>query len=128
MTGHLADTHALLWAETDPKRLSPLARDVMMLRKGAVYFSIASVWEIAIKISLGKLSLDMSVSEFVASQIEVGLKLLPVRVAHVGQLSALPLHHRDPFDRMLISQSQVEDLELLSEDPAMALYEVRVVW
>jgi len=125
---YLADTHALIWARENPARLSPDARGVMGDRSTALYFSLASIWEIAIKVSLGKLQLDGSIEEFVRALLHDGFEPLSIRVSHVAILSSLPLHHRDPFDRMLIAQAMKEELQVITADPQFANYPVRVFW
>jgi PIN domain nuclease of toxin-antitoxin system len=125
---YLADTHVLLWAVREPERVSSLARSVLEDGSQVVYFSIASIWEIAIKQSLGKLKLDATVREFVQAQIHNDFKLLPVDVEHIARTATLPLHHRDPFDRMLIAQAEVEDLQIITMDASFSQYDVRCVW
>lgn len=125
---YLADTHVLLWAWQEPERLSRRARTILEDASGVVFFSTATIWEMAIKISRGKLRLKAPLHDFVADQIEEQMKLLPIRVAHAVAVSSLPQHHGDPFDRMLIAQAQVEELNILTADPAFARYRVGTVW
>ena len=121
----LVDTHALLWSIGDVDRLSRPALEV--LSEGAVpaYVSAASVWEIAIKRAVGKLKAPDDLLERVqaASFVE-----LSVTSAHAVLAGALPHHHRDPFDRMLVAQAQSENLTLVSGDARLAAYDVRVLW
>ena len=125
---HLADTHALLWSVSDPARLGPATRRIFADAPETVLFSMASVWEIAIKVGLGKLRLDTSVEDFVDDQLRSGLRLLPISVAHAARVADLPRHHRDPFDRMLVAQSLVDRLTLLSRDPALPQYLAPMLW
>lgn len=125
---YLADTHVLIWARGNPARLSRKARAVVEDRGNQIYFSIASIWEIAIKVSIGKLRIDGTVQELVGALVHDGFEMLPVRVAHVLLVADLPLHHRDPFDRMLIAQAREEDLELITADSLFDEYPVGTLW
>lgn len=94
-----------------------------------LWLSAASAWEMQIKISLGKLRLHRSLAETIAShQATNGLQILPVQLAHAVALANLPLHHKDPFDRLLIAQANHEDWEIVSADPEFRAYPVRVIW
>ena len=125
---HLADTHALLWFAQESERLSRRAKDILERTDEAVFFSMASVWEIAIKLGLGKLRLERTLTEFVEAQLVNGFQLLPIRLADAVQQIELPWHHRDPFDRMLISQAITQDLKIVSADPLFARYRVKRIW
>jgi PIN domain nuclease of toxin-antitoxin system len=115
----LLDTHLVLWAMQDSPRLSASAR--RFLREAdAVHVSAASIWEIAIKAGLGKLSID--VDDLEAKLEQAGFLPLPITCRHAAQLRALPEHHRDPFDRMLIAQATCEPLRLLTHDAALRAY------
>ncbi len=125
----LLDTHAMLWWLTDDPRLSATARQTLADRSSTLLWSLASSWEIAIKISLGKLHLNRPVQQLFADIVSVqAVEALDTTHAHCRQLAHLPLLHRDPFDRMLVAQAQVERLPLLSADPKIAAYEVTVIW
>jgi PIN domain nuclease of toxin-antitoxin system len=89
---------------------------------------MASIWEIGIKVGLGKLDVSGSVEEFVQEHLHNHLQLLPIRVAHVAGVVALPRHHGDPFDRMLIAQAAKEDLTILTADRAFSSYPVKTLW
>ncbi|HEX5923060.1 MAG TPA: type II toxin-antitoxin system VapC family toxin [Baekduia sp.] len=120
----LPDSHALIWWLDDAPQLSTRAGELMSDDDNPLLFSAAALWEIRIKMALGKLrTIDKhGVLE------EDDITLLPITHAHAAAAAALPLHHRDPFDRMLIAQAQIEDAVLLTADPAMAAYDVRTVW
>lgn len=125
----LLDTHALLWFLLNDARLSGNARSLITAPANDVFVSPASYWEIAIKISLGKYTLEEDFAEFMESQIvENELTLLPITVKHAAVVATLPFHHRDPFDRLLIAQAMTEDVPLLSADPAFDLYDVTRIW
>ncbi|WP_313950109.1 type II toxin-antitoxin system VapC family toxin [Nostoc sp. FACHB-110] len=91
--------------------------------------NIASVWEMAVKHSIGKLNFHLSFAEFVEQQIVInGIQLLPISIEHILVVSQLPLHHRDPFDRMLIAQAIVENIPVLSADKIFATYPIQRLW
>ena len=119
----LLDTQALLWWLTDSDRLGPKARRIFMSEDPVV--SPVSLWEIAIKVNLGKLEGD--VAQICASVLEEGFSRLGFSDRHMINYAKLDLHHRDPFDRMLIAQSQIEAIPLLSSDAKMQLYDVEVI-
>lgn len=123
----LLDTHTFLWfVADDPK----IPHEVTALIEDAAndkFFSIASAWEIALKISLGKLILSQPVEEFLPKQLQQnGIELLPITMRHILEVAKLPFHHRDPFDRLLVAQSLTESIPILSADPAFEAYGVRL--
>src|SRR4051812_32699653 len=119
----LLDTHAFLWWVTDDPRLT--ARAKRTIAGTACLLSVATCWEMAIKASLGKLTIPGAVDRFVQEQLEViGFTLLPIALEHTGRVAALPFHHRDPFDRLLAAQALTEDLSLVSADPVFRRYGV----
>ena len=125
----LLDTHAFLWWITDDPQLSGHARDIVGDGRNEAFFSAASAWEIAIKAAMGRLGLPDDAEEFIAAEVtRNGFSVLPVHLTHALRVYALPAHHRDPFDRLLVAQSRVENLPLLSRDPHLAAYGVEVVW
>ena len=120
----LLDTHALLWVLEDDDALSEPARSAIVDPRNDVFVSSVSVWEISIKRSLGKLKAP----EDVLSTIDAsGLRELPVTFVHADHAGGLPLHHRDPFDRMLVAQAQVEGLTIVTHDSVIATYGVRTL-
>jgi PIN domain nuclease of toxin-antitoxin system len=123
----LLDTHAFLWGITDAKPLSSDARKV--LTSAELWLSVASLWESLIKVQIGKLSLPRPAGAFLAGELASnGVHVLPVSLVHVLRIEALPLHHRDPFDRMLIAQSLEEGWPIVTADPIFKRYPVRVIW
>ncbi|MBI2802196.1 MAG: type II toxin-antitoxin system VapC family toxin [Gammaproteobacteria bacterium] len=124
----LLDSHTFLWWVADDKRLSARIRRVIAASASECWLSHASVWEMTIKASLGKLILDCPVEKFVAEQCEInGIRLLPITFKHVCAVENLPWHHRDPFDRLLISQALAENLVLATRDTAIKRYGVSVI-
>ena len=125
----LLDTHTFLWFVWGDPKLSRVARDHIEDPANRKWVSTASMWEIAIKVAAGKLSLARPLDEFLTLHVEEnGFRTLTIRRAHVLRTAALPLHHRDPFDRMLVAQSLVEDMALLSADPALEAYGITRPW
>lgn len=125
----LLDTHAFLWWTTDSPRLSDRAREVIADGRNELFFSAASGWEIAIKAGLGRLEVPEDLGRFMSEQLSRNaFEVLPVHLSHALRVHALPDHHRDPFDRLLVAQSLLEELPILSADPRIAFYPVEVVW
>ena len=124
----LLDTHAFLWALAGDERMSRLARDTFAGPTG-LSLSIASVWEILIKVQSGKLNLPRPAGPYVLRKLaENRIETLSVSIDHLLALEHLPMHHRDPFDRMLIAQSLEENLPIVTSDPLFARYDVRLIW
>ena len=118
----LLDTHTFIWWDNDK-----LPRGVVTLiqRAEEVYVSAATAWEMAIKASLGKLAVKAPVATAIDDN---GFQALPITVSHADRVSSLPLHHRDPFDRLLVAQADLEGLGLVSRDPVLHRYGVKIVW
>lgn len=125
----LLDTHALLWAIAGDRRLSRTAGGVFLDPANNLFFSAAGFWEICIKISLGKLSLKKGWSSIIQTEMKRNaVQWLPVEMPHCIELTRLPFHHRDPFDRMLVAQAMVEEMTLLSRDRRLSAYGVARIW
>ncbi|HZL94517.1 MAG TPA: type II toxin-antitoxin system VapC family toxin [Vicinamibacterales bacterium] len=128
MTRVLLDTHAFLWGIADDPRLSTRARRAIAAA-GDRYVSVASCWEMAIKTSLGRLTMPRPMERFLAEQLGVnGCRLLHIDLDDVATVAALPFHHRDPFDRMLVAQALSEELTIVSADSVFEKYGVKRVW
>ncbi len=124
---YLIDTHVFLWAASNPSRLSATA--AAACEAGQLWLSVASIWEIAIKIQIGRLQIPDSLRDFVGKHIRIGqISVLPIHSRHAYRQGELPLHHRDPFDRILIAQSIEERLPLISRDPLLDHYAIERVW
>src|SRR5215210_4290589 len=114
----LLDTQCWLWMTLAPERFSAAARALVETRHNTLYLSAASAWEIAIKHALGKLRLpELPVAYVPARVTALGVQPLPIELQHALHVATLPAHHRDPFDRLLIAQAQLEDLPILTADP-----------
>jgi len=125
----LLDAHALLWAVDDPAHLGAQAATALQDSTNDLLLSAATIWEIAIKVGIGKLSLSMPYQPWMSQAIsDLGVVVLPITVAYASAQAALPLHHRDPFDRMLVAQAQVENLTLVSSDVDFDRYGVGRIW
>ena len=124
----LLDTHALIWHRRGSDRLSAKAARMIADPDNRVYISIVTLWEMSIKRSLGKLATAKSPIEYLEAYQKQGAKLLSVTPEHVMATELLPLHHRDPFDRMLIAQAKLEGLTVVTVDDQFSQYEVPTVW
>lgn len=122
----LLDTHAFLWWLTDDRRLGKIARAAVSSPASIVHVSAASIWEISIKASLGRLSLGKL--DVVLAIHENGFQELPISASHAHAAGALPRLHDDPFDRMLVAQALVEDLKLITRDEELTAYGAESVW
>ena len=124
----LLDTHIFLWWADHPEKLSHAALSALKDEANELLLSVASVWEMQIKIQLGKLKLNLPLKELIKNQQETNeLNLLPVELKHVLALDALPLHHKDPFDRLLIAQSIEEDITIVTADSQFSAYQVKLL-
>jgi PIN domain nuclease of toxin-antitoxin system len=125
----LIDTQAFLWTLTDDPRLSTKAKDIFALSKNDLLLSVASIWEILTKVQIGKLPLPTPAAAYLRSQLKLNrIEVLPLQFDHVLQLEQLPLHHRDPFDRILVAQAIAEDIPILSADILLKQYQVSLLW
>lgn len=124
----LLDTQVWLWMLGEPGRLGSAATEMLTDEKNGVLLSAASSWEIAIKHQLGKLQLPEPPDRYVPNRMRSsGVLGIPIEHAHALAVASLPLHHRDPFDRLLVAQAQVEDLPIVSVDGQLARYDVEFI-
>jgi PIN domain nuclease of toxin-antitoxin system len=125
----LLDTHAFLWWITDHPKLPSLVRRIMGNGKNELFLSAVSGWEIAIKAQMGRLQIPEKPERFVRQQMAINrIHDLPIQISHAVHVYDLPHYHRDPFDRMLVAQAQLEGLSLLTNDARIAQYPVKVIW
>jgi len=125
----LLDTHTFLWFIAGSDNLSQKARALIEDESNRVYLSAASLWEIAIKVSLGKLNLSEPFETFIPEQLDMNsVELLGISVSHASRVASLPFHHRDPFDRLLAAQALTEDIPILSADEVLDAYGVTRLW
>lgn len=125
----LLDTHVFLWWVDDAPELSPRAREAILDPENQCYLSVASCWELAIKISLGKIELRSPLERFIPEQLAVNsFSLLPIDFRHVARVDVLPFHHSDPFDRLLVVQALTEKLVLVTADRQLTRYGTSCLW
>lgn len=124
----LLDTHIFIWWDSQSASLSSSARALCENPSNTLYLSLASVWEMQIKQQLGKLDLSRPLALLIAEQQQANdIRILPIQMEHIFALGNLPAHHRDPFDRLLIAQAQIEGLLLLSDDVIFSQYAITVL-
>jgi len=125
----LLDTHSFLWFINGSPQISTNARTLIEDASNQPLLSAASLWEMAIKLSLGKLSLAQPFEVLIPQQMRLnGIKLLGIEIEHTAAVSKLPFHHRDPFDRLLIAQAMVEQIPIVSADTAFDTYSTKRLW
>lgn len=125
----LLDSHTLIWFSQNSPQLSSSAIEILEDRNNLLFLSLVSVWEIQIKVQLGKLNLDISLSEIVKDQTKINdVQILPLKLSHIWTLDTLPYYHKDPFDRLLISQAITENLIILGVDSVFDSYPVEKIW
>lgn len=125
----LLDTHAFLWFITADPKLSATAEQAIRDPANTPLLSIASVWEIAIKVNQGRLPIPQPLEQFIPRQLQTNrISILPIDLHHTYEIARMPLHHRDPFDRLLISQALAEGIPLVSTDSAFDAYPVKRLW
>lgn len=125
----LLDTHAFLWFIAGNPNLSDVARENIEVLENERYVSVASAWEIAIKMSLGKLKASAEFEEIIPTQLDLNaMDLLPISPRHLALVAQLPFHHKDPFDRLILAQSLVEDIPVISVDSSFDSYGIQRIW
>ena len=125
----LLDTHTFIWWADEPEKLSVGALQALEDEGNRLFLSLVSVWEIQIKGQLGKMKLRLPLKELVESQEQANeLEVLPITRAHIFALDSLPFYHKDPFDRLLIAQSIVEDVTIVTADPKLSAYPATLLW
>lgn len=125
----LLDTHTFLWFIAADARLSPYARIPLEDASTERRLNIASLWEIAVKVTTGKIALPLPFATYIPAQMRRDIiRPLPISIAHLAQVTTLPPHHRDPFDRLLIAQAVVENLPILGVDAVFDAYPVSRIW
>lgn len=125
---YLLDTHAFLWFIAGSPELSSKAKGLILNPENKKFVSIASFWDIAIKLKLKKIQLDMSFKELKNQALVNGFRILPILFEETLRLTTLELHHRDPFDRILISQAFQNKFSIISKDPEFKMYTNKVIW
>ena len=125
----LLDTHTFLWWVDDSPRLSNSVKEVIANPENTIFFSVVSAWEIVIKQGIGKLALPEPAEMYIPSRLKSNrFSVLTINLSHILQIASLPSLHKDPFDRLLIAQSQIESFPILSVDQLVSQYPVSVIW
>ncbi|MFN9674366.1 MAG: type II toxin-antitoxin system VapC family toxin [Microcystis sp.] len=125
----LLDTHTFIWWDSEPEKLSQRALELCRNPTNILLLSIASVWEMQIKLQLGKLSLKLPLAQMINTQQQTNqLELLSITVSHVLALISFPIIHKDAFDRLLVAQANIENVILISHDLTLAKYPVQINW
>ncbi|GAB4303314.1 MAG: type II toxin-antitoxin system VapC family toxin [Geminocystis sp.] len=125
----MLDTHAFIWWNLTPEKLSLNGLSLIEDKENIFYLSIASVWEMQIKISINKLHFDNPLSQIITKQRNINnLQILSIELEHIWELKNLPLHHKDPFDRILIAQAIIEKIPILTIDSIFQNYSINTIW
>ena len=125
----LFDTHAFIWWRSDPARLPNDVLEACHRLDNELLVSVASIWEMQVKSQIGKLELDEPLAEILANEQAINrITIVSIEAHHVYELNALPLHHRDPFDRLLIAQARIEEAVLVTRDKIIRSYNVNTLW
>ena len=125
----LIDTHIFIWYIQNNEKLPSPMFTLINDGRNEILFSTASIWEMAIKQSTGKLNLGVPYASFIKEQMKLNrIELLPIKLEHLEVVASLPFHHRDPFDRLLIAQAMVEALPIVSADSTFSSYPIQIIW
>jgi PIN domain nuclease of toxin-antitoxin system len=125
----LVDAHALIWAVDDPSKLGLQAARVLQDGTNDLFLGAGTIWEISIKVRLAKLSLSLPYQQWMNRAItDLGIRIVPITVAYANAQANLPMHHRDPFDRLMVAQAIVERFALISTDSLLDQYGINRIW
>jgi PIN domain nuclease of toxin-antitoxin system len=125
----LLDTHVFLWLRSSPEKIPEKVLSAYYDLNNEIFLSVASIWEIQIKHQLGKLVLELPLDRLIDEQcVNNGLQIVPIETYHIYALDELPFHHKDPFDRLMLVQAQLEKLKLASADTIFGNYDVNIFW
>jgi PIN domain nuclease of toxin-antitoxin system len=126
---YLLDTHALLWLTTNQPQLSQKVKDIYLNVENEILLSAASLWELAIKSSLGKIHFEKGLEAFIDVHVKGNnIEILKIEIPHVIRIEKLPFHHRDPFDRLIIAQAIENNLRIISSDKTFDKYKIKRIW
>jgi PIN domain nuclease of toxin-antitoxin system len=128
MGGYLLDTHAAIWFLMGDDKLSDTARRIIGDVSNSIYVSVVSAWELAIKISIGKLRFPGNTAGFTLMARDNNIIIVPIETAHLAALEGLPFHHRDPFDRLIAATAYTEKMKLITADENIRRYDVPLIW
>ncbi|MEM6522731.1 MAG: type II toxin-antitoxin system VapC family toxin [Bacteroidota bacterium] len=124
---YLLDTQVLIWIFGEPEKLTTDMISIIKNPKNDLYVSLVSFWEMAVKINIGKLALPVNLEEFMQETMDNDIKVIEVRANHILGIVDMPLHHRDPFDRLILSQSIFEGIPIISSDNQFKAYDVKLI-
>ena len=125
----LLDTHTFIWWDSEPERLTQKVLSMLQNPKNVLLVSMASLWEMQIKLQLGRLKLNTPLEELVRGQLEINMiDILDIKLEHILALGQTPSHHKDPFDRLIIAQAGIEEAIVVTKDKMFAEYAIKVVW
>ncbi len=125
----LLDTHILLWSALEPEKLSRKTLDIIENQEKSLVISTASVWEIVTKVSIGKLNIPMDIEAFIRTTLSrLNARIIDITLDDTLGIGSLPLHHKDPFDRILISQSRNREIPIITKDAQISRYDVEIIW
>jgi PIN domain nuclease of toxin-antitoxin system len=126
---YILDTHVILHAALEPEKLSDRVHDILSSQENELVISAASIWEIAIKVSINKLPLPMDLKAFIHTTVSrLNAAVIPITMDETLELAQLPLHHKDPFDRILIAQGRNRAIPIITKDSSFAEYPVETIW
>ena len=128
MRQFLIDTHVLIWLVSESKKISEKAFSILNHRENKIYISTISLWEISIKEKIGKLDLGLTIDELIKELKFNEIEIFTINTNHIKELQNLDLHHRDPFDRMLIAQSKTENMTIITKDNSFSKYDIDILW
>lgn len=128
MSKFLLDTHTLIWMHDDSEVISTEIRSLLSSSESALYLSVVSLWEIAIKRQIKKLQIDYSLDDIAFYCLDNNISIQPISLTFLNQYSLLPLIHRDPFDRMIVATAYCEGMALVSRDKQLSEYNIKVIW
>ncbi len=128
MKKYLIDTHVLIWLVSESEKISRKAFSILNRRENKIYISTISLWEISIKEKIGKLDLGLSIDELITELKFNEIEIFTINTNHIKELKNLELHHRDPFDRMLIAQGKTENMTIITKDKSFSKYDVDILW
>ena len=125
----LLDTHIILWIALEPEKLSRKTFDLIGNQENSLVISTASVWEIVLKVSIGRLSIPMNLEAFIRTTLSrLNARVINITLDDTLGIGSLPLHHKDPFDRILISQSRTREIPIITKDAQIGRYDVEIIW
>lgn len=125
---YLIDTHALLWFYKGAEEISKKAKAIIEDKSNICVLSIASLWEIVLKLSIGKLELAINLPELQKFLHDENIRIVPISFEHLNHYLSLPLEHRDPFDRLIIAQAQYENYSIITKDATFKKYKIKTIW